>query len=48
MSEIIVFPEPKEILFKGGNVVLDGEYKIVYDDGADQLEIEAAINVAKK
>ncbi|MEM2702909.1 MAG: glycoside hydrolase family 20 zincin-like fold domain-containing protein [Candidatus Bathyarchaeia archaeon] len=47
-GEFIIFPEPKEVIYKNGEVVVDGEYKIVHSYDADPLEVETALRIAKR
>lgn len=47
-TEVLIFPEPKEIIHKCGDEIIDKDYKIVYDYNADPLEVETAFRIAKR
>lgn len=46
-KELIIFPEPKEIILRNGEVFIDEGYRIVHSHNADPLEIETALGIAK-
>ena len=47
-TEVLVFPEPKEIIHKCGDEIIDKDYKIVYGYNADPLEVETAFRIVKR
>jgi len=47
-SEILIFPEVKEILYKEGDVLINASYRIVVGDDASPIEMETALGIAKE